>query len=155
MLPLENLLHCWSRNYFYKYLVDICPFVGPLIHLLGTSGGISSGFQSQSGSLILTWWRYMWCMFSQIHLWCDTCWPLGGQHGGQHGGWAILIPILANKHWCGSRLGSIMPLPHNVRPGICSTDWAIPAQLVGPETYGIRSLQKLYVKVLATNQFFA
>ena len=19
----------------------------------------------------------------QIHLWCDTCWPLGGQHGGQ------------------------------------------------------------------------
>ena len=22
-------------------------------------------------------------MFPEIHLWCDTCWPLGGQHGSQ------------------------------------------------------------------------
>ena len=40
----------------------------------------------------------------QIHLWCDTCWPLGSQHCS----WAIPIHILANKHWWGSRLGSIV-----------------------------------------------
>ena len=27
-----------------------------------------------------------------VRLWCDTCWPLGSQHGG----WAILIHLFAN-----------------------------------------------------------
>ena len=35
-------------EFFFKILVDTCPFVGPLIPLFWTSG-VSSGFQSQNG----------------------------------------------------------------------------------------------------------
>ena len=35
--------------FFFKYLVDTCPFMGPLIPLFWISGDVSSGFQSQSG----------------------------------------------------------------------------------------------------------
>ena len=60
------------------------------------------------------WWHLPWfqsqgglaCMLSclhailQIHLWCDTCRPLDGQHGT----WATLTHVLAvlrhiHKHW--------------------------------------------------------
>ena len=37
--------------FFFKFLLDTCPFVGPLIPLFRTSGDVSSGFQSQSGFL--------------------------------------------------------------------------------------------------------
>ena len=33
----------------FKFFMDTCPFVGPLIPLFWTSGDVSSGFQSQSG----------------------------------------------------------------------------------------------------------
>ena len=36
-------------SYYTKFLVDTCPFVGPLMPLFWTSGDVSSGFQSQSG----------------------------------------------------------------------------------------------------------
>ena len=35
--------------FFNKFLLDTCPFVGPLIPLFWISGDVSSGFQSQSG----------------------------------------------------------------------------------------------------------
>ena len=47
----------------------------------------------------------------QIHLWCDTCWPLDGQHGS----WAIPIYVLVNKHWWGLIRRSIMPMLHSGR----------------------------------------
>ena len=31
------------------------------------------GFKARVGSLICTWWRCMWYMFLEIHLWCHTC----------------------------------------------------------------------------------
>ena len=43
------------------------------------------GFKVRMGSLIHTRWRYMWNMFPEIHLCCDTCWPLGSQDGCQAG----------------------------------------------------------------------
>ena len=66
----------------------------PCFGLLVTS---ALGFKSQGG---------LACMLSclraipQIHLWCDTCWPLDGQHGSQ----ATLTHVLAavrhiHKHW--------------------------------------------------------
>ena len=55
--------------------------MGPLIPLFETSGYISNGFKVKVGSLICTWWRHMCYMFTEIHLWCDTCWLLGSQHG--------------------------------------------------------------------------
>ena len=42
-------------------------FVGSLIPLFWTSGDVCPGFQC-----------VQWIL--QIHLWCDTCWLLGGQH---------------------------------------------------------------------------
>ena len=71
--------------------------MGPLIPLFRTSGDVCPGFQSQGG---------LACMLSclraipQIHLWCDTCRPLDGEHGSR----ATLTHILAavrhiHKHW--------------------------------------------------------
>ena len=42
-----------SFFFFFKFLLDTCPFVGPLIPLFGTSGDVSSGFQSQSGFCLI------------------------------------------------------------------------------------------------------
>ena len=61
------------------------PFMGPLIPLFWTSGDISSGFQSQSGQPYSSLQRLTCYTFPEIHLWCDTCRPLGGQHGS----WAV------------------------------------------------------------------
>ena len=33
--------------------------------------------------LICTWQRHACYVIPEIHLWCNTCWPLGGQHSGQ------------------------------------------------------------------------
>ena len=64
----------WYYDVMFKnFLLDTCPFVGPLIPLFWTSGDVSSGFQSQSGfCLIWTLWRCTWYTFPEIHLWCDT-----------------------------------------------------------------------------------
>ena len=37
--------------FFKKFLLDTCPFLGPLIPLLWTFGDVSSGFQRQSRQL--------------------------------------------------------------------------------------------------------
>ena len=63
---------------------------------------------------------------SSDSLWCNTCWPLCGQHGS----WAILIEVLAYKHWLGLSPGLNMPLPYSRWQDRCSTDWAKPAQWV-------------------------
>ena len=51
------------------------------------------GFKARVGSLICTWWRCT--CFPEIHLWFDTCQPLGGQHGSQ----ADFFHIPATRHW--------------------------------------------------------
>ena len=51
------------------------------------------GFKTRAGSLTCTWQRHMWCMFPDIHLWCDTFQPLDSQHGGH----------LLSPHACFSR----------------------------------------------------
>ena len=60
----------------------------------------------------------------QIHLWCGTCWPFGGQHGS----WDIPIQVLVNKHWWDLSPGSIVLLPHSLRQDIYSTYWAMLAR---------------------------
>ena len=61
-------------------------------------------------------------MFPETHLWYDTCWPLGSQHGS----WAIFFHIPVDKNWWILKPGSIvLPLSHSVRPGRCSTGWVI------------------------------
>ena len=74
-------------------------YVGPLIPLFWTSGDIypSLGprFQSQNGfrHSLAGFFTYMqW--IPHIHLWCNTCRLLGGQHDSR----AVSIHILANNH---------------------------------------------------------
>ena len=55
-------------------------------------------FKDIVGSLIRTWWRCMHYMFPEIHLWCNTSQPFGGQNGS----WADLFHLPATRHWCGS-----------------------------------------------------
>ena len=59
--------------------------IGPMIPLvLDFWECLLSGFQSQSGhSFFCTWQRHEWCMFLEIHLWCNTCRTLDCQHGGR------------------------------------------------------------------------
>ena len=83
----------------------------PFSHVLGYLSISSYLFYLKKNK---TWWQLPWisksgCILSlvcfigcawhipQIHLWCNTCWPLGNQHGGR----AVSINILANKHWFG------------------------------------------------------
>ena len=42
-----------QQDFLKKILLVTCPFVGPLIPLFWTSGGVSSGFQSQSGFCLI------------------------------------------------------------------------------------------------------
>ena len=93
--------------------------MGPLIPQFWTSVDNSSGFQSGQPYLHLA-------VFPEIHLWCNICWPLGGQHGH----WAILFHIPVSRHWWGWKPGSIiLPLSRSVRPDRRSTDSATPARL--------------------------
>ena len=50
------------------------------------------------------WQRRMCNTFPEIHLWCNTCWPLGGKHGSR----AVLFRIPVSKHWWSLNPGCIM-----------------------------------------------
>ena len=72
--------------FFFKFLVDTSPFCG-----------------ATDTPILDFWWRLLWVSkpewvlpysslaemyvlhytFPEIHLWCDTCQPLGSQHGSQ------------------------------------------------------------------------
>ena len=86
--------------------------MGPYFGLLLTS---ALGFKVKSGQPYSCLAEAY--MLHDIHLWCDTCWPLGGQHGS----WAILSHELVSRHWW-------------FKTGIyCATDehftnWAMPAR---------------------------
>ena len=115
-----------SSNFLKKILGNTSSFLGPLIPLLWTFGDVSSGFQSQSGQPYSYLVEVICYTFPKIHLWYKTCQPLDGQHGSQ----AILLHVPATRHWWGPKPGSIIPLlPHSVRPGRHSTNWAMPARL--------------------------
>ena len=67
-----------SDYFFYFWRTEVL-FVGPLIPLFWTFGDIFSRFQSQSGKPYSHLAEVY--VFPKIHLWCDTCQPLDGQHG--------------------------------------------------------------------------
>ena len=72
---------------FFKFLVDTCPFMGPLLPLFWISGDVSSGLQSQSG------WPYLYLAKAYtmyilrdspvLHLlisWWPAWWPVTVPH---------------------------------------------------------------------------
>ena len=44
---------CFFLLFFFKFLADTCPFLGPLDPLFWISGDVSSGVQSQSGFCLI------------------------------------------------------------------------------------------------------
>ena len=104
----------FKKSFFFE---DRRPFCGghwyPCYGLLVTS---PLGFKARVGSLISS--RYL---FSEIHLWCDTCWPFGGQHGS----WAVTY---LQAGWWGLKTGSI------VSPRLIMWDLAnaLPTELCRP-----------------------
>ena len=89
--------------------------MGPLIILFWTSSDVSSGFKAREGSLINTWWRHTYYTFPEIHLWCDTYWPLGSQHGS----WTNLFHVPASSHQWDLKLGANMPQMTNSTFWLC------------------------------------
>ena len=54
-------------------------------------------------------------LFPEIHLWFNTCWPLGGQHGSQ----TIFSHVPVSRHWWNLKLGSIMWQKNALRTELC------------------------------------
>ena len=61
------------------------------------------GFKPRVGSLTCTLQSYTWYMFPEIHLWCNTCWPLDGQHGG----WSLSPHVCFSRGECQTQLGDL------------------------------------------------
>ena len=95
--------------FFLNFLLDTCPFLGPLIPLFGLLVTSPLGFKARVGSLIQTLQRCMWYTFPEIYLWCDTSASVYGQHSSQS-----LFP-----HACLSR-GTMLGLNH--RPAAWQAD---------------------------------
>ena len=95
-----------------QFLKDISSFCGatdtPCFGLLVMSPLV---FKARVGYLICTWQRCTYKMFHEIHHWCDTCWP----HGGQHGSQAVLFHLPVGMH-CGAWKWNLL-CPH------CLTVW--------------------------------
>ena len=75
------------------------PFCGATDTLFWTSGDVSSGFKARVGSLIWAAQRHMCYTFPEIHLWCDTYQPLGGQHGSWTVSSMYLWGIGGTRNW--------------------------------------------------------
>ena len=96
----------------------------PCFGLLVTS---PLGFKVRVSSLICPWQRHMCYTFPEIHLWCDTCWPLGSQHGSLSISSTYLWDIGGTRNWELSCHHSLC----EIRQARRSTDWAIPARPKG------------------------
>ena len=117
-----------SAGYGYYFLEDMSPFCGAI-----------------DTPILDFWWRLLWVskpewvlpysslveayvlryILPEIHLWCYTCWPLGGQHGS----WAVsstyLQGIGGTRNWELSCRHSQC----EIRQARRSADWAIPVRL--------------------------
>ena len=65
---------------------DMMPAKFFLKNFCGASGLLVMsllGFRARGGSLIHAWHRHTCYTFPKIHLWCDTCWTIDGQHSSQ------------------------------------------------------------------------
>ena len=68
----------------------------------------------------------------QIHLWCNTCWPLGSQYRSQ----GVPIHILANKNWLvglESEIYYAAASQHETRQTLYILDWTLFRIYCGPE----------------------
>ena len=62
------------------------------------AGSLIPCLKARVGSFNCSWQRHICYMFPVIPFWCDTCWPLGSQHGNQ----AVIFHIPRSRH-CGAQ----------------------------------------------------
>ena len=74
MHPHKKVLKNFKRKFGLKFLRTSVLFVGPLIPLFWTSGDIAQISKSGWISYLCASLPCQW--IPQIHLWCDTCWPV-------------------------------------------------------------------------------
>ena len=79
LATLHQRTHFTSDQFFKKNLEDISPFCG------ATDTPVLDFWWHLPWSLKPGWIPSLACAQSipQIHLWCNTCWPLGSQHGSR------------------------------------------------------------------------
>ena len=83
IINLYFFLMNWQQrilSFIKNFLLDTCPFVGPLTPFFIILVTSPLGFKARMGSLIHTWQRCTWYTFPQIHLWCDTFAGVYGQY---------------------------------------------------------------------------
>ena len=115
--------------FFFYFLEDMSPFCGghwyPYFGLLVTS---PLGFKARVGSPLFELSggvRVTLHTFPEIYLWCNTCQPLGGQHGSQTVSSIYLQDIGGTQN---QKL-SCRCSQCEIRQARRSTDWAILARL--------------------------
>ena len=95
---------CWTINRTLHWIKNIRKFLEDTITWSHWYPCFVLGFKARVDDPSLACFIACAQWNPQIHLWCNTCWPLGSQDASR----AILIHILANKHWWGCGPGSIM-----------------------------------------------
>ena len=112
-LPLPTCKNTWSKSrtfvkfliinerivipfcFFFKFLEDISPLCG------ATDSPVLDSWWCEPLVSKPGWIPLLACFVTymqqnpQIQLWCNTCWPLGGQYGSQ----VVLIYVLAYFHF--------------------------------------------------------
>ena len=141
-------LHMFHLKKLFRWTQVL--FVGPLI---------PSEFQSQGGSSCLRA-SSLAHQILQIHLWCDTCWPLHGQHGK----WGVSSTYLhlrtiktPNRCWTTQSVNTVQNRPHNpmgiLRHLRKSSDVGSKTFFAGSLKFSLfiewRRLQKIWGNVLA------
>ena len=82
-------------------------FEGSLVPCFGLLVMSTLVFKARVYSLICAWQSHMCYMFPEADLWCNTCWT----------------ELFYST-------SSLLPLPHRVRPGRHSTEWAMLLRLI-------------------------
>ena len=127
----SKILRMWRHSEDHIFLVFVQSYFGiewvffVFLFFLKIFGGHESFCGATDTPVLDFWWHLLWVSkpewvlpylslveahvlhytFPEIHLWGNTCWPLGGQHGSR----AVLFHIPV-RHWWDSKPGAIMPL---------------------------------------------
>ena len=104
---------CWQpiKTFLKKFFGGHESFLwGHWYPYFGLLVTFSLGFKARVGSLIRAWQRHTCYTFPEIHLWCNTCWPLCSQDGS----WATSSIYLRDIGGTGNR---VLSAAHSVRSG--------------------------------------
>ena len=125
---------CWTHVHFWGHWY-------PCFELLVMS---PLGFKARVGSLIQAWWRRTSYTFPEIYLWCDTCWPLGGQHGSRA---VSSKPVVCQKY-----RNCIVQVSWEIETCRFSQSWYLATSITG-DRWGDANFQSFH-KILSPFRFY-